>query len=69
MVNKETKKIKQELGMLSCKPKDKKETEFVKHYLGTKKQCLLVKTGELLKIAKGLAKNQNDFSSSEMIDC
>lgn len=62
------KKIKQELIKLSGKPKDEKEKEFVRHYLGTKKKYLCVKTADVVKIAKEISKKQNEYSSKEMLD-
>ncbi|MCL5410487.1 MAG: DNA alkylation repair protein [Patescibacteria group bacterium] len=58
--------IKDQLNAFPKKAITKEEEEFVGRYLGTKKKYLGVKTGDVLKIAKDIARDQDAIPAEEM---
>lgn len=48
-----------------AKKKDKKLSQWLQGYLGTKKDCYLLKSEDIKKIAKDFVKKHKDFSNGE----
>lgn len=59
--------IKKELEKLPKKKMSQKELEFVGRYLGSSKKYLGAKTGDLVKIARGIDKDQGSISAKDLI--
>ncbi|MFA7253378.1 MAG: DNA alkylation repair protein [Patescibacteria group bacterium] len=61
-------KIREKIALLPKKKMARTEQEFVQRYLGSQKKYLGVATGDLVKIAKGVVKEEGSLEISELIN-
>lgn len=61
------KSIKKQIAELPKKKMDGKELDFVQRYLGSQKKYLGANTGDVLKIAKQVANEQDAFRTDDLV--
>lgn len=61
------KEIRQEIVKLPKKEMTEKDQEFIQHYLGSTKKVLGAKTGDVIKIAKEINRDQETIEVKELI--
>lgn len=66
-MQKKLKFIEEKIAGLPKKKMDQKELDFVAMYLGSSRAYLGIKTGDLVKVAKEIAKTQDTFGTDELI--
>lgn len=67
MMNNKAECVKQEVAKLPKKTMSEDEQEFVQRYLGSQKKVLGAKTGDVLKIAKDIIKDQDHIEIGGLI--
>lgn len=60
--------VRQKIAELPKKKMSREEQAFVQHYMGSQRKFLGAKTGDVLKIAKEIVKDQDEFETAQLVD-